>query len=97
MIPSEKVPGNSREKAEILEQYKQTLSRIPCKHFKHNGKEVVHECPFGSSCFYAHLLPDGVTAAPVPPPRLRVNADGQAEAMGVVKLSTFLDHHAAIS
>ena len=97
MIPSKKVPENSREKAKILEQYKQTLSRIPCKHFKHNGKEVVRECPFGSSCFYAHLLPDGVTAAPVSPPRLRVNADGQAEAMSVVKLSAFLDHHADIS
>ena len=48
---------------------------------------------FGSSCLYAHLKSDG-TPAPAEAPRLRVNADGAAEAVGEVRLSHFLEQQA---
>jgi hypothetical protein len=43
------------EKDELIDQYKQTLKEIPCKHFN-KGRSV---CPFMNSCFYAHKLMDG--------------------------------------
>ncbi|CAG8518464.1 703_t:CDS:2 [Paraglomus occultum] len=43
------------EKKRVVEEYKRKCSTIPCKHFNYgNG-----QCPFGTSCFYAHTYPDG--------------------------------------
>lgn len=47
VIPSHKhVLG--REKELLVEAYKTSLSRKPCKHY------LAGECPFGTSCFYMH-------------------------------------------
>ena len=43
------------EKDELIEEYKEVVKSIPCKHFN-MGKGL---CPFMNSCFYAHLLADG--------------------------------------
>ena len=45
--------------------YDPAMSGRHCR-FEHDGTAVKRECPFGSSCLYAHLLPDG-SPAPVPP------------------------------
>jgi E3 ubiquitin-protein ligase makorin len=58
ITPSYVWPQSPDEKERIIGDYKRKLSTIPCKHFDY-GKGV---CPFGSSCFYAHLNPDGSKA-----------------------------------
>ena len=42
-------------KSEVINEYKTKLSKIPCKHFNY-GEGT---CPFGTSCFYAHIRRDG--------------------------------------
>ena len=96
VIPSATLPRSTAEKEAATAQYKAALARIPCRHFEHDGTAVKRECPFGSSCLYAHLLPDG-SPAPVPPPRMRVNAEGKAEAVGVVRLSHFFEQQARVT
>jgi E3 ubiquitin-protein ligase makorin len=46
------------EKQHIIDDYKKKLHTIPCKYFDYGRGE----CPFGSSCFYAHLNTDGSKA-----------------------------------
>ena len=55
VIPSTKMIKSGPEKDELVEEYKDVVSEIPCRHFN-KGKGA---CPFMNSCFYAHLLPDG--------------------------------------
>lgn len=47
------------------------------------------ECPFGSSCWYLHLNPDG-TPAVMGRPTLRLDSDGVAASARPYKLSEFL-------
>lgn len=85
IVPSAVVVEDPTRKAILVEGYKQKQRAIPCRHFNYGrGK-----CPFGSSCFYAHVLPDG-TPADQEAPRLRMAGDGSARAIGGVKLSDFL-------
>ena len=55
VIPSSYIIKNGPEKTDMIEEYKEVLKSIPCRHFN-KGKCV---CPFQNSCFYAHLMPDG--------------------------------------
>ena len=55
VVPSSKLVKSGPEKDDLLEDYKEVVSEIPCKHFN-KGKGI---CPFRNSCFYAHLMPDG--------------------------------------
>lgn len=83
VIPCDSLLLDSAEKAEAIEKYKIEMSRIPCKSFDYGrGK-----CPFGTSCFYAHLNPDGTRFMPAPPRRM-AGRDG-AQLTGEVKLSDF--------
>ncbi|KAL7541804.1 hypothetical protein ACHAXR_011235 [Thalassiosira sp. AJA248-18] len=52
VVPSLIMPRNDDEKEDILQNYKDKLSTIPCKNFD-VGK--LGSCSFGSDCFYAHL------------------------------------------
>ena len=55
VIPSAKLVKSGPEKEGLLEDYREALKEIPCRHFN-KGKGA---CPFMNSCLYAHLLPDG--------------------------------------
>ena len=55
VIPSYYHYGYGRKKDELVEEYKETLASIPCKHFN-KGKG---QCPFLNSCLYAHKTKDG--------------------------------------
>jgi len=85
ITPSSVFPLNEDDKQRIMEDYRAALGRIPCKHFRAKG-----ECPFGTSCFYAHLLADGITPAPVQAPRLVMNEEGRTCAPPPARLSDFI-------
>ena len=55
IIPSSVWISHPDEKEHLVSLYKRKLSQIPCKYFDY-GRSI---CPFGSSCFYEHSLPDG--------------------------------------
>ena len=87
--PSIKTPESPEEKAAIIQSYKDNLKRIPCKLFAHGAGK----CPFGNSCFYAHLVINQETGAyeQAAPEvlRTRVGAEGDTSVVGEVKISDF--------
>ena len=85
VIPCDTIVLDPPEKKRIIDQYKQEMGRIPCKLFDY-GRGT---CPFGTSCFYAHLNPDGTRYIPPPLKWLR-GAEG-SEVKSEVKLSDFFD------
>lgn len=84
VIPCDDIFLDPDEKHRVIEAYKNELGRIPCRAFDY-GKG---KCPFGTSCFYAHLNPDGTRYVP-PALRWRCGADGN-EVINEVKLSDHL-------
>ncbi|KAF8638934.1 hypothetical protein AX16_010409 [Volvariella volvacea WC 439] len=44
----------------IVQQYKESMARVPCKYFE-DSKDSSRDpfCPFGKDCFYQHLNADG--------------------------------------
>jgi len=55
IIPSSVWITDKEEKEILIEKYKNKLSSIPCRYFNYGEGQ----CPFGSSCFYDHVFPDG--------------------------------------
>lgn len=74
MIPSEYLVKSGPEKDELVEDYKEALKEIPCKHFN-RGKG---QCPFMNSCLYAHLLSNG-TPYEYPWKDTKLNENGEWE------------------
>ena len=96
VVPSPCLPRSAREKTQMVQAYKKSCADIPCKYFQASSNNTAEEannksCPFGSSCLFAHFLADGKTRFVPAAPRLRLNADGATESVGVVQLSHFLD------
>lgn len=85
VIPVDKLLLDPEEKRRAIEQYKNEMGRIPCKMFDYGRGD----CPFGTSCFYAHLNPDGTRFVPAPL-KWMLGAEG-SEVKGQVKLSDFFD------
>ena len=54
VIPCDRMVTESN-KHQIIEAYKNKMGQIECKHYNRGQGQ----CPFGSSCFYAHLNQDG--------------------------------------
>jgi hypothetical protein len=50
---SDRFVSEPARKAAIVEEFRTATARIPCKHFNAGRGE----CPFGTSCFYAHVMP----------------------------------------
>jgi len=55
VVPSSVLPANDQEKETILQEYKENLRTVPCKHF--DG--TIGSCLFGKDCFYAHRSQNG--------------------------------------
>jgi E3 ubiquitin-protein ligase makorin len=69
-----------------MESYRARLGAIPCRHFAQGRGS----CPFGSSCFFSHLLEDG-SEAPAPARRYAATADGEeVRVVEPLRLSAFL-------
>ncbi|KAG5718722.1 putative E3 ubiquitin-protein ligase makorin-1 [Termitomyces sp. T112] len=61
IIPSSHFVMDGPEKERIVQNYKDSMARVPCKHFMatkgKNPKKPL--CPYGADCFYQHLNDDG--------------------------------------
>lgn len=51
-------PANDPRKQAIMERYKSSMARIPCKYFQKSSPGN-RSCPFGRDCFYRHQEADG--------------------------------------
>eukprot|EP00904_Undaria_pinnatifida_P000852 jgi/Undpi1/10768/HiC_scaffold_29.g13216.m1 len=58
VVPSATLVTDPERKERLVSEYQESRSTIPCRHFDYG----VSECPYGSSCFYAHLKGDGTPA-----------------------------------
>jgi len=83
-VPS-RFHAKGADRLRILEEYKTKCAQTHCMHFRRGEGD----CPFGSSCFYRHELPDGSLADERP--RYIASADGEAVPMQSVRISDFLD------
>lgn len=52
-------PHDHPRKQEMIDSYKNSMSRVPCKYFVETSAFGKPCCPFGLDCFYQHLNPDG--------------------------------------
>ena len=85
VIPSTVWPETMEEKQNILSMYQASLSEIRCRHFDEGA------CPFGTSCFYRHILPDGTEASKDPNLLRRyVGEEGEVKIQQQVTLSDFI-------
>jgi len=80
VIPCARFVVDGGRKAAINSEYTRSQKVIPCRHWDlGRGK-----CPFGTSCHYAHLLPDG-QPAPLQKHSFLINADGEVKGVGKQK------------
>ena len=84
-IPSTNWPRNQTEKDAIVEEYRNRMDGIPCRNFDYGDGH----CPFGSSCFYAHVYRDGVRESHEI--RKTTDAEGNLKIVGGARLSDWLD------
>ncbi|EAU90213.2 makorin-2 [Coprinopsis cinerea okayama7 len=47
------------EKELVVQNYKDSMSRVPCKYFQQSKSKPERMCPFGKDCFYKHENDDG--------------------------------------
>ncbi|KAG6831105.1 hypothetical protein H0H92_012782 [Tricholoma furcatifolium] len=61
IIPSSRFCKEGPEKERIIQNYKDSMKRVPCKHFVATKAKDPRApmCPFGKDCFYQHLNDDG--------------------------------------
>lgn len=85
IAPCSFFPEGSEERAKVFEERRKQLSRIPCKHFDFGRGH----CPFESSCFYAHIFPDGTREDGSR--RKAGDAEGNIRVVQPVRLSSFLE------
>ncbi|KIM61317.1 hypothetical protein SCLCIDRAFT_122378 [Scleroderma citrinum Foug A] len=52
-------PSEHPQKTEIMDAYKASMARVPCKYFAETSRAGKPCCPFGSDCFYKHTNADG--------------------------------------
>lgn len=88
IIPSSVWISHPDEKEHLVSVYRRKLSQIPCKYFDY-GRSV---CPFGSSCFYEHSLPDGSPfTAPLPLIRNAVDKEERQRCLKERTLADFVE------
>ena len=69
-------------KRELLMKYLSNLKSKKCKYYPN--------CPFGQSCFYAHLDPNG-NLVKYEQPRFKVDHNGNMKNVSMPKLSELLE------
>ncbi|KAG1741128.1 hypothetical protein EDB19DRAFT_1706492 [Suillus lakei] len=52
-------PQDHPRKQEMIDSYKNSMARVPCKYFVETSASGKPCCPFGLDCFYQHLNSDG--------------------------------------
>ena len=75
----------AEEKRVLLGAYTANLRKTPCRHFAQGRGR----CPFGTSCFYGHTLPDGSAARPEVLSMQR-GADGSVRTQQAASLLDFM-------
>ncbi|XP_077983434.1 putative E3 ubiquitin-protein ligase makorin-1 [Glandiceps talaboti] len=85
VTPSDFWVESKEEKEKLIEGYKSVLSTKDCKYFD----KGCGNCPFGASCFYAHIFPDGTKEEPKI--RRYENADGERHILDTVRLWDFFE------
>ncbi len=83
VVPCNRLPSGP-EKDQEVSNYLSAMKRKRCARF-----DAGH-CPFGASCFYRHVRPDGTADTSVP--RLKTSADGLTSGFQAVRISDFLDN-----
>ena len=78
VIACDRFVSESSRKAALNADYSRATHSIPCRHFNYGRGE----CPFGSSCFYAHLNMDGTPAHASGAHGFRLDADGKVSGAG---------------
>ena len=71
-------------KRNVVNEYLKQLKDKECLYYKREGK-----CPFGTSCFYAHIGSNGEKVK-YQPPRLRIDENGAIQKVSTPLLSDFL-------
>jgi len=86
VVPSDRMVRDPERKAVLIEKYKLGMKKIHCQHFdRGNGA-----CPFGTSCFFAHVYANGKEQDPG---ELRTykDADGGVKVDASVRLGAYFD------
>ncbi|KAH7890735.1 hypothetical protein F5I97DRAFT_1799934 [Phlebopus sp. FC_14] len=52
-------PQGNPQKKVVIDAYKASMARVPCRYFQATSLTGKPCCPFGTDCFYQHLNPDG--------------------------------------
>lgn len=86
VISSDRYIADSARKAVLSQQYHSAQRSIPCRHWNYGRGE----CPFGSSCFYAHLNPDLTPAISTGAHSFRMDSEGNVFGSKQYKLNEFL-------
>ncbi|XP_078399559.1 E3 ubiquitin-protein ligase makorin-2 [Cetorhinus maximus] len=86
VIPSAYWVEDKEEKDQLIEAFKQGMSKKACKYFD-KGKG---SCPFGGKCLYLHAYPDGTMAEPEQP-RKQLSSEGNVRFLHSVRLWDFIE------
>ncbi|ESO03033.1 hypothetical protein HELRODRAFT_185662 [Helobdella robusta] len=84
VIPSHYWYENKEDKQDLINAYKTSLSKKPCRYFVRDGF-----CPFTKNCFYSHVGEDGRAGECLT--RFKQAADGSSMLIKTNKLSDFFD------
>ncbi|KAJ0392797.1 hypothetical protein P43SY_003727 [Pythium insidiosum] len=86
VIPSSRMALTQSRKEELVMRYKANLALIPCRHFDQGRGE----CPFGTSCFYAHRYADGTED--LREVRTAIDSVGHHDVLRKIRLEHFFEN-----
>lgn len=78
VIPSDRFVADDGRKARLSDEYTAAAARVPCRLWDLGRGH----CPFGSSCHFVHLMPDGSVHASVGKHVFRMGEDGEVRGVG---------------
>jgi hypothetical protein len=78
VIPSDRFVADDGRKARLSDEYTAAAARVPCRLWDLGRGH----CPFGSSCHFVHLMPNGSVHASVGKHVFRMGEDGEVRGVG---------------